>query len=174
MSAAISEALTRYLDIDVAADVWDERPSLALIYQDAEGVVCFGPVPLGESVWGTAPPHQVVWAAGEIARDLHRAAGWSPFEDGETLLGLVLFSEGWGVTGKPDDGLREYAEHHRISDHPDRVEMKMVSAVLTDDSVIMLTHARGGKTEASPTIGVEGRIPDALRSALTAFQEVAA
>lgn len=174
---AISEALARYLDIDVAADVWDEQPSLALIIQDAEGIVCFSPIPVGDQAWGEAEPYRVVWAAGQIARQIHSLSGWSPVRDGEALLGIVLFSEGWALSGKPDDegALREYAENHRIAEHPERVEVKMVSAVLADDTVLMLTHPRGGATEIQPTYhGIEGRIPDALRQALTAFQEGAA
>lgn len=177
MTAAISEALARYLDINVAADQWDEQPSLALIIQDAEGVVDFSPVPIGEEAWSAAPPHLVVVAAGHTALALSRMLGWSPTSNGETLLGVVLFSEGWALSGKADDegALREYAENHSIANHPERVEMKMVSAVLTDDTVLMLTHPRGGATEIKPPYhAIEGRIPDALRRALTAFQEVAA
>jgi len=173
----VSEALARYLDVDVAADRWDEEPSLALIFKDPEGVVCFAPVPLGQGVWGAAEPHKVVWAAGQVALDLHRLSGWSPMEEGETLLGVVLFSEGWGVSSSAPDAataLMEWTQAgKRLVDHPLAVEFKMVSAVLTDGTVVMLTHQRGGVTESKPAHGVEGRIPDALRKALADFQEVA-
>jgi len=172
----VSEALARYLDVDVAADKWDEEPSLALIFKDPEGVVCFAPVPLGQGVWGAAEPHKVVWAAGQVALDLHRLSGWSPMDEGETLLGVVLFSEGWGLSEtNPAEGglLRRWVESgNRIAEHPQRVEFKLVSAVLTDGTVLMLTHQRGGVTESKPASGVEGRIPDSLRKALRDFQEV--
>jgi len=171
----IQETLTQYLNLDAATGEWDEEPNLALIVQGADGEVTFAPVPVGTEAWSAAPPYQVVWAAGETARLVHSTTGWSPLEKGESLLGIALFSEGWGLSAKADDAnaLKEWVEGGgQIMNHPDRVEFKMVTALLTDKTTIMLTHPRGGSTEVMDEGAIEGRIPDSLGKALTAFQEV--
>jgi hypothetical protein len=179
VSAAITEALARYLDIDVAADNWDEPPSLALIIENPEGIVDFAPVPITGEMWAKAEPWRVVVAAGKAAVAMREGFNATPLSEGDTFTGIVLFTEGWGLseatTDKAQDLTRWLRAGGRIENHPDRTEYKLVNALLTDGSLIMLTHARGGKTVSDPAYqAVEGRIPDALRSALIDFQEATA
>jgi hypothetical protein len=170
----IQEALTQFLNIDVASGEWDEPPSLVLIVQNRDGSVTFDPVPVGEA-WGAAPPYMVIVAAGQSARKVHEITGWSPLEKGENLLGIALFSEGWGLSADAADAdaLKAWVEAgNKIEGHPNRVEFKMVTALLTDENTIMLTHERGGKVEVMKEGTMEGRIPESLRRALSDFQEV--
>lgn len=175
-AVAVNDALRRRLDEDVARDVWDEEPRLALIIETAAGDIAFADVPVTSRTWGMAEPFQIIRLAALFTSEV----GWgSLLNPGDSLVGAVLFSEGWGVSSdKPEAAaaLMEWTKAgKRLVDHPLAVEVKMVSAVLVDGSSVMLTYGRRGvELPDTKQANVEGRIPDALREALTAFQEVAA
>jgi len=171
--AVIQEALQAHLDADVAADEWDLPPHVALIMQ-IDDRLQFAPIPIDDETWEVAEPHRVIRAAADAARTVNQRTGWTPFEPGQTLLGVAMFNEGWGVT----ENSREAAavlqawmnDGHRLVDHPLSIECKLVSAVLADDLPIMLMHGRGDISLPSTDMGeVEGRVPDALSHMLNIF-----
>jgi hypothetical protein len=175
MRDEILAELRMYLAADVSGDVWDEEPTLAIVLRRPDGGFTFETVPVGD-VWGKAPVHEVLHAVAVITGRF-TADRWEWLRTGEALLGVVLFSEGWGVSTKVDAGEMEAIQAYmaaggRLADHPSGVECKMVNAVLSDGSVLMLTHFRGGETVDPNGDGgnVEGRVPDALREVLAAFQ----
>jgi len=93
------------------------------------------------------------------------------------LLGVALFTEGWGVTqnDRASAALIEawLQEGHRLVEHPLAIEVKMVTAVFPDDEPIMLMHARGGAKMPEADLGeITGRVPDALNYVLTTFLEL--
>lgn len=175
-AAAVEDALRRYLDEDVAGDVWDQEPTLALIIESAAGEIAFADVPVTSRTWEMAEPFQIIRLAAQFAAEV----GWgNPLNPGDSLVGAVLFSEGWAVSSDAPEAaaaLMEWTKAgKRLVDHPLAVEVKMVSAVLVDDSSVMLTYGRGGVAlPNTKQANVEGRIPDALRVALTAFHGVTA
>ena len=178
MSEAIREALQQYLDVDIAADEWDEPPSLVLIVQRSDGTTEFVPVPVGDEGWAAGEPYRVVIATADATRILHERTGWTPFVAGEELLGVALFTEGWGLAqNNPVEvaGVEKWLKRgHRLSEHPLAVEVKLVTAVFADDPPIMLTHARGNVPLPQDDLGeVGGRVPEALRYLFWTFQFLA-
>jgi len=173
----IQEALQRQLDADVAIDVWDEPPNLALIVREGDGPPRFAPMPIDEETWGVAEPHRVMRAAAAAARTVHERTGWTPFEPGQELLGVAFFTEGYGLTQNDKESAAIIQawmrDGHRLSEHPLSIEVKLVTAVLADDLPIMLMHGRGGTPLPSSDMGeVEGRVPEALTFVLTVFLEL--
>jgi hypothetical protein len=168
--------LREYLAVDVHADEWDEPPSLSIIIRGTDGVPNFERMPVSLDAWEAAPVHKVLWATTQVTR-MATERGWQWTDPGEEILGVALFSEGWGVSQKtpgPEvDALAAYMDAGgRLADHPLGVECKMVNAVLMPDGeIVMLTHFRSGE-QVDPNDGgdLSGRIPDALRDLLRAFQ----
>lgn len=175
-TTAVRERLQGVLDLAVASDEWDLAPTLAILLDGPDGEVLIEPIPLPNEMWDSVSPHQVVIAAGKSFAAMHEAIGWTPFlDDTVTLRGVVLFSEGWAVS----EHSREAAEAlqawmaagHRLSEHELAVEVKMVSAVLVDDSLVMLTYARN-QTPFPEGEATEGRIPDSLRELLDVLKSL--
>lgn len=171
----ILTSLRAYLAVDVSADEWDEEPSLVLIVRGTDGTPSFDPMPIPGAIWGAAPVHNVLWATAKTTQ-MFTEGGHVWVQPGETLLGVALFSEGWGVsTSVKNDELQQIQDYMRaggrLVDHPLGVECKMVTASLVDDTVVTLTHFRNGESIDSGEVGsVEGRVPEALSAVLSAFK----
>lgn len=174
MRDEIETVLTEYLAVDVKADTWDEAPGLSLIIRAADGAPRFELMPVGEEIWSRGHVHEVLRAVSHATRTF-TAGGWNWLQPGEELLGVALFSEGWGVssksTGQEWEEVQTYMENGgRLADHPAGVECKMVSAALTSGESVMLTYFRHGEQiEPSPDTEVQGRIPEGLQRLLAAF-----
>lgn len=178
MRDEILRMLHERLAADVRADEWDEPPSLSLILMGSSGTVIIEPMPITQEIWNLGPVHRVLDIVAEVTRSAAES-GWQWLEEGQSFLGIFLFSEGWAVSStiEADDlpRIQEYmAAGGRLADHPAGVECKMISALLTDGSSLHLTHFRNGET-IGPKDGEEtghevaGRVPDGLSAVLAAF-----
>src|SRR4051812_23874897 len=99
----VLNVLREYLAVDVQADQWDEVPELSLILRGTDGIPSFEQMPVGVEVWTRAPVHQVLWAVAETTKMVTQR-GWQWLQPGEELLGVAMFSEGWGVSSQVKDG----------------------------------------------------------------------
>jgi len=174
---AIREALQQYLDVDIAADIWDEEPNLVLIIRGTDDVLDFSEVPIDSDGWAAAEPYLVIRAAADAATLLHARTGWSPFVTGEELLGVAAFTEGWGLSERDAEAIAQVQDWmqkgHRLSEHPLSVEVKVVTAVFVSGDPIMLVHARGGVPMPETDEGdIGGRMPDALVYFLSTFSDL--
>lgn len=176
MRDEILRSLKEQLDANVRNDEWDEPPLLCMIVRGTGGMLMFEPMPVG-SIWDKGPVHQILHVIAHITRSTSNS-GWKWLQEDEALLGVALFSEGWAVSSDVKEGdyatIQAYMEAGgRLADHPSGVEVKTVNAVLTDKSMLMLTHFRGGETiapnEGDVSHQVSGRIPDGLSEILDAF-----
>ena len=175
MKDEILRMLREYLSADVSLDEWDEPPVLSMILKGLDGAPIFEPMPIGD-IWGTAPVHHVLEVVATVTRET-TGRGWQWLSEGESLLGVALFSEGWGVSTTVQAGELSRIEKYmaaggRLADHPAGVECKMVSAVLTDGSSLHLTYFRDGEFVDTNDKGdgeVAGRVPDGLNAILAAF-----
>lgn len=177
MRDEVLTALKDYLDADVKADKWDEPPILSLILKGPSDMLMFEPMPVGP-VWDRGPVHHVLHVVANVTRRTVER-GWQYTAVTERIIGVALFSEGWAVSASVKEGeyadIQKYMEAGgRLADHPAGIEVKTVNAVLTDGSMLMLTHFRNGETispseEEDGTHEVAGRIPDGLQEVLAAF-----
>lgn len=175
----ILTSLKAYLAVDVSGGEWDEEPSLVLVTRVADGTSNFQPLPVPEAIWSAAPVPNVLWATAHTSQ-LFADRGYTWLDPDVSLLGVALFSEGWGVsTSVKSDELHQIQDYMkaggRLADHPLGVECKMVTSVLVDGTVLMLTHFRNGETldsnDSKDGVGsVEGRVPDGLKALLAALQ----
>ena len=176
MRDEILRVLREYLSADVSVDEWDEPPSLSLILRGPDEAVIFEPMPVGEDIWNMGPVHRVLEVVATVTRET-TGRGWQWLSEDESLLGVALFSEGWGVSTTVQAGELSKIEKYmaaggRLADHPAGVECKMISAALTDGSSLHLTYFRDGEFVDTNDKGggeVAGRVPDGLNAILAAF-----
>jgi hypothetical protein len=177
VSAVKDDVLTmlkEFLTLDVQGDEWDETPWLALVVRDNDGKVVLERMPVEEQMWSIAPVYRVVQAIADTTRSFTEK-GWMWSEDAGRLLGVVLFSEGWGIsvsaTGDEMKSVQNYMESGgMLANHPLGIECKMVTAVLATGEWAMTTYFRNGETvDNEYQGGPEGRVPEALHELLEAF-----
>lgn len=174
------EKLTASLaEADFKLDLWDEPPSMwAVVSKDGELVsewLAFIP-----EIWEIAPVHMVLHSLASATLAAKAAGIPSPAERvGGTFVGLIFRTEGWGVKGRNDKGgepdapliedLEKWmAEGHGLSEHPDRIEVKIYQ-LLTADGNRSLSLDRGGEPDGVWATDFNGRVPDALREVFDAF-----
>lgn len=176
MENTLPRTLRDALDAEIALDEWDMPPHLHLLFtRTTTGEPVMMPLPIPEDVWERFAPYQVLG----ISAELITKAPMMDLEEGVLdILGLAFFCEGWALKAKNTDeeatrAVQEYAEHHSIADHPDRIEVKMVSAVTPDGMRYFSTYERGD-TEAMEMVvqhkddtgkkQIDGRIFEALEA----------
>lgn len=159
------------LVLDEALNEWDAEPMLATIEESGEDhSLIVAPFPLA-NLWGAMPPHQVIHAVASVVPRL-ASIGVTP----RPVLGVFLVSEGWGVKVPKDSDPQAVSDWvnqgNSLADYPDRVEVKMLTAMFTDGAVFALTHERGSAMEPRQMDSdMEGRIPQAMTALLTALTE---
>ena len=93
--------------------------------------------------------------------------------DGETTIrGFVFATEAWMVTAgrEGEDELMEFARERRISEHPERVEIRLTTGVLADGSENTLSHARGQEATFLGE-GADGEVLAGLRAVVEALKD---
>lgn len=177
--------LTYNVNTDVAGFGWDQPPQLHVLrvrarHGDAAAVgmvVDSTPLPgfellVAKAMSQGARMHHVL---------LHVAEQWHLLQqepmfrnlDMNSVQGLVLISEGWMLVGGSDEERERAAQERRIHEHPDRVEVRMITVVGPEGLRVMLNQPRDGVPQhligqARPgqppsSYGVGGDMPDALQ-----------
>lgn len=115
-----------------------------------------------------------------VARELHRLAQTvraRPAVRRGELFGWVLVTEGWMVVGPDDDSavsqeVMQAAYDHRLSERPDRIEVRVLQAVDRSGTLSQLTRERDGDLSVLITDGgrfqVGGDIPAGLSELMEA------
>lgn len=124
---------------------WDEAPCLYTLYVEG-GQPRLGPIPLPDAIWASGPPAQVLLALadgmdGEFARLLQSAAPAG-------LHGAAFRTEAWMIHAPAGDdaALRKMVADgnaRRVSQRPDRVEVRQIWAVDRARTTYMASQARG-------------------------------
>lgn len=164
----------------MAADIWDLPPELVLIvrrYVAGVGIVhAHFPFGLGANLWVDRPVWKVLAVIAEAVQQIGHPIDLPG--DAE-VVGVAMLSEGWALRA-PDPAAaavaKAWADEHSISNHPDRVEMKMIMAVDTAGFRYLVEHARGeaeALSQVDTGLGVrdarlDGRLYDRLSQILDA------
>jgi hypothetical protein len=182
MPDTVVALLEEALQTEVLLDEWDEPPQLRLLISTpSNGVMKFMPLPIPGEIWERFHPYQVL----NLSAEMMDTSAVPPLDipaDEITIEGLVLVNEGWALRSKTSDEeevkrLQEYAETHSIEFHPDRIEVKMVSAVTKNGNRYLTTYERGSKDswhvltghKDSPDEHLDGRIYEAMERLLASF-----
>ena len=174
--------LERTLAQSVQTNVWDASPELGILLrrQTSFGLLCvITPIEIDE-VWHVAPVPDVLRAFARALR--HRAAPQvlADVAPGWEFAGVSLFTEGWMLSGDVTDRaeMESWTATHNIKDHPDRIEVKMLSAVDRAGMHYLVQHARGAARSETSFVATRGhgdsnelggRVPEALDSILDAL-----
>jgi hypothetical protein len=152
--------------------VWDAAPVLYRLYLHGEAEAEVRPVAVSPELWSTPhtgmrTPEVLDMIAGQMA-----AFG---LVDGQ-VFGMAFCHEGWTV---PDEVIDDYhagrqalemSGDHRLYQHPQRVEVRIMTAVDRRGMSYMVEHTRGGGTRhvvASP-----GRDPQLAGAVLEALDRM--
>lgn len=152
MSTDIAETLAVVLRSEAALDQWDTPPSLRFVLHIGdEYVLRDSQIP--DFFWslGSGDPKLALMIIMAMIKDI----GVPEIEGlNETqFAGVALFSEGWGLHASGPDAIedaQEYARHMSIEDHPNRYEVKMVTAVVDAKNVGMTLRRDTGEIEWEP------------------------
>lgn len=180
------------INTDVDPFGWDQPPSLHVLRMRARHaadevvavVVDSTPIPgfhllVSDAMAQGARMHHVLVHVAESWRALMNQP---PFRgmDVSAVQGAVLISEGWMLTGTQDEDRQRAAEERRIHEHPDRVEVRMITVAGPSGLRVMLNYPRDGVPQhligqARPgqvpsSYQVAGDLPDALQYLLEVMQ----
>jgi hypothetical protein len=180
--------LEHYLARAVDTGIWDAPPELSVITRRefAGGLLhAATPAHLG-MVWPMAPVPNVLQTVARALRmpdspplfDTPPGPGWD-------IFAVALFTEGWTFDMERDDytdehrrELAKWTRTHQISDHPERVEMKMLTAADRAGLRYSVQHHRGADSPGVSMVAgpdqVGGRVPEALDDILAALLEIEA
>jgi hypothetical protein len=185
MPDTLQDALKEALDAEILLDQWDEMPHLHLVLtRPSTGAPYMIPLPIPEHIWEQFIPYEVLSITAEMIKTA------PPIELDRTvadIIGLAFFCEGWALKSRKNPTeqetreLQRWAEKHSIVDHPDRIEVKMVTAVTTNGLRYFTTYERG-EPEAMEVVvermdapederkQVDGRVFEAMERLIENFQ----
>jgi hypothetical protein len=159
MTISIADEARKILEFSRERDEWNEYPML-FVYNEVNGEV-----------------HRIIVAlvGGHPIEMLQRfsQAAFSSDEDSTELLagsliGLVLFTEGWALVSDPKEpaaalALQEFIASGRpYSEHPDAIEQKSTQG-WDGQTMSSFSYARGADSITDFDGEVQGLVPDALR-----------
>lgn len=174
------DMLAAVVGAEAALDEWDAPPSVALIVTQDDGRNELVRFPLSHEFWTQGPVYLLLHGiAGTVREMLPMEMVREMVPDLRHLVGVALFTEAWGLKASADTPIeerkaqQEWAEEHGISGHPDRVEMKVLTAVGRDGIRYVVEHTRGDTQPSGATAGspdeLNGRVMDALQDILDAY-----
>lgn len=168
----IAELMKQYAD----EDVWDRPPSLFYILgQETGNELTIGLLDLQfpDEAW-SHPPAQVIRMIAEMAEkypDENTLTARRP--DGWKYLGIGFTGEAWAlVADKKNPGEVEAAfeagANHTIHEHPDRIEARILNAILVNEEALWVQQKRGEQpgeihSNADDPTALDGAIVDGLR-----------
>lgn len=168
----LRDAITRAMADEVESRTeWDEMPELWRInLHDGQPVLRRIEVP--PHLWTLARPPEVLEEIASAVVTLHYYPGQQEddAEDGPAY-GFGLLHEGWAIQSDSMCGSERDAADaaaHRLHTRPDRVEVRMFTAVDRDQTVYAVMKSRGGEMDqvltssADNITGLGGAIFDAL------------
>lgn len=166
MTKTIHEHATEVLNVSVERDEWDEYPMLWILLDDGKAedpITILMAMPEGHPA--------------DVLEALTRAfdSGSEPNLPPGRLLGVALQTEGWGLRAdSPIDTELYMMQGGRISEHPDRFEMKQVTS-WDGKELRSVTHRRDGKEVPFLNAGdeLEGRVPDVLKKLFATLEPLA-
>ena len=162
------EILEGLMEFELSRNEWDAIPMVfAVLNPGPEEPEKFrlSMFMLDPDFWTKAPPAIMMMVMGEAIGIAGSPNPPLEIEVGDEVLGVITFTEGWGVSGErnlPEDDLKDWlAAGKGLSEHPLAVEVKMFTGITANGSY-SVNHARGDK-ESSTATAMEGRVPDAMR-----------
>lgn len=172
------EQILRLIEADEDALGWDQRPTFWSLARDVNGVAV-SPLMLPFVALYESPPDALM----PFARAAQMALEGLDSDDARDAVlhmvprafyGIVLITEGWTV---PDSMNRmDEFQNRVVYEAPDRIEERILIAVLTDGGVASIRRTRGatpeyiGPDEMDAQHG--GRVVDGLRLLVTVFDGV--
>jgi hypothetical protein len=143
--SGISRAIAEHLAAELRKRrEWDEPPCLYTLYVEG-GQPRLGTIPLPDAIWASGPPAQVLKALSGLP-SWH--AGMLQAAAPAGLYGAAFRCEAWGITAPPGDeaAIRQLVEDgnaRRVSQRPDRVEVRQIWAVDRARTTYMAMQERG-------------------------------
>lgn len=178
MAQKLNEFMEFYIGQEVTNDEWDVAPALYLLFKYSpdgeEESLKVASLPFPEDIWKLpASPIDIIES---IIIPQTEKLGPPPEDEEHYFWGVFFATEGWGVMHTKDSTPEQIAqamkdgENHVIHNRPDRVEVKMASAVNRDGEKFGLMWGRG---EVVPSFQdsdrVEGRVYDSLAAIMKNF-----
>lgn len=146
---------------------WDQPAFLGSLHETRPGVISLLPFPFPIE----NPPGQFVEFVAQVAEAApeHAHTFVNRSDSPGPIFGLAFVSEGWMVKVKnPEERREAYGSGKSLSEHPDRIEVRSVSAVDTTGQVYFINRDRGKKPTWHSDMESGGRIPESLRRILLA------
>lgn len=170
-------------EADFKLDLWDEPPAMWAVVRSEDGSLRRVMFNFTDDFWNMAPMHLVLKSITMSTQIFSAAKIKLPLKiiGDERVVGIILRTEGWGVAGKnetdptdtkpPIEALQAWmAEGHRLSEHPDRIEVKTYQ-LITESGQTTLSLDRGGDPTGKWADNFSGRVPEALAEVFAAVSE---
>lgn len=168
---AVKKTMTDIMNLSIAGGEWDEQPVLFIVNNLGETVY----LPIPGEVWAMAGhPLSLLEMMTKALTTPEMAS--PPLDDyfGEQVEAIIIFNEAWALdeAGIAAEAAQKYVdEGGRISEHPNRVEVKVIAAADVSGETAFLQYKRGQTGSLAFTEGqMEGRMPDAINQFLTAVR----
>jgi len=143
--SGIQRAIAEHLTAEIRRRrEWDEAPCLHTLYVDG-GQPRLGVIALPDAVWASGRPAQVLLALAGAGNDVTRLLqAAAP----AALYGVAFRCEAWGITAPQGDeaAVRKMIEDgnaRRVSERPDRIEVRQIWAVDRARTTYMASQERG-------------------------------
>jgi hypothetical protein len=141
----LSRAIAEHLAAEVRRRrAWDEVPCLYTLYVEG-GQPRLGVIPLPDGIWAAAPSAQVLLALADLGPgEMAMLQAAAP----AGLYGLAFRTEAWMVYAPEGDdaAVRKMIEDgnaRRVSQRPDRIEVRQIWAVDRTRTTYMASQERG-------------------------------
>jgi hypothetical protein len=166
MDATAAAFLAVLWGVEKVADAegWDQLPSMFTITREmvepqllALTVNTMAPIPPGTDLYALLS---------EGKRHVRR---WFDEDEIGQVLGFALCHEAWQVKAAPgeEDAAMALAAEHRLHEHPNRIETRMVLGADRSGATYSINHARDGDTTATIRFTEpdydDGKLPRAMR-----------
>lgn len=164
-----------YLDAADQVGEWDRPPNLLIVLDDGTDEPPFAPVDIPPFVWLDRHPLDVVdFLSHKISRGEIQLIDEQNTSELEGIAGALLVTEAHTVVqeGMSESGrevLTEWTRTHRIEEHPNARECRLVTAVDRALNVAAVQHIRGEPVSHDFLYGIKGPIPEGLRRFTTAL-----
>lgn len=176
---ATKHAMAEVMDFSINRGEWDEHPMLFVIKRESNGEHRTVLLHIPLDVWAHYGHAVTVMEILSLGYTMP-GAPTPPFigvSEGDDVVALVCFTESWTISVEAGvDAMAELSAWmdagHTISDHPNRIEAKSITAITVEDETAMLNYNRGAEAPVPVTgVTLEGRVIDGMRQLLAALRQ---
>lgn len=164
-----------YLEAARQVGEWDRAPALLIILDDGTEDPPFAPVDIPDFVWVDRHPIDVIdFLSHQINAGKIRLIDEHNTRDLEGIAGAILVTEAHTVvqdnpTKSDQETLTAWSRTHRLEEHPQARECRVVTAVDRSLTVAAVQHIRDMEPGTEMIYDVQGTVPEGLRRFTTAL-----